>query len=53
MLAIVSAKELAVVLGCHYRTIVKKARMGEIPCYRSGKLLRFDVEEVKKKFRGE
>jgi len=44
-----------VVLGFHYRTIVAKARKGLIPFIRVGKKgrKRYDLDEVKKKLRGE
>jgi len=51
----VTAKEPAVILGFHYRTIVDKARKGLIPFMRVGKRgrKRYDPDEVKKKLRGE
>jgi excisionase family DNA binding protein len=50
----VTAKELAVILGFHYRTVVAKARQGLIPFMRAGKKgrKRFDPDEVKRKLSG-
>lgn len=46
----VSAKELAVILGRHYRTVVKDAREGLLPFIKVGKAgrKRYDPEEVKR-----
>jgi len=52
MADLLAAKEMAGELRIHYRTLVKKARTGEIPCYRSGKILRFDPDEVRRKLKG-
>ena len=44
---LVNAREAANLLGVCAQTIYQKFEKGEIPGYRLGKALRFDVEELK------
>lgn len=41
-----SVKELAAILNVSVRWVHERTRRREIPCYRFGNLLRFDLEEV-------
>ena len=45
-LALVDCKEVARRLGVSLRWIHERTRLGEIPCYRFGTALRFDLAEV-------
>jgi len=49
--ALVSASQLAQVLSIPRSTVYKLARDGEIPVYRAGRHLRFDVSEVRRSLR--
>ncbi len=44
--ALVSADRLAQVLGVHPETVYRHARAGDLPCYRMGPCLRFDLDDV-------
>jgi len=44
---LVNAREAANLLGVCAQTIYQKFEKGEIPGYRLGKALRFDVQELK------
>ena len=44
--SLVNSKEVARRLGVSLRWIHERTRLGEIPCYRFGTALRFDLAEV-------
>jgi excisionase family DNA binding protein len=44
---LLTAEQMAAQLNVHPETIYRRARMGELPCFRLGPVLRFDLEEVK------
>jgi len=44
---LIDAKKAAALLGVCSQTIYKKFEGGELPGYRLGKALRFDVDELK------
>jgi excisionase family DNA binding protein len=50
---LISAQELATYLGIKEITIYKHVQAGLIPALRVGKLLRFDLEKVKKALEGD
>ena len=47
-----TAAQIADMTQCNVRTIWRKARSGEIPCYRIGTAVRFRAEEVEQAIKG-
>jgi len=45
---LLSARQLAPRVGIHHTHLLTLARMGKVPCYRFGKRVTFDEEEVLK-----
>jgi excisionase family DNA binding protein len=50
---LVDAKAVVDYFKVHYRTVVKNARTGRWPCYHVGRYVRFDLDELKRHFKGE
>ena len=44
---LITTKDLCRFLGVSVRWVHERTRLGEIPCYRFGKTLRFDPEEIR------
>ena len=47
MTELVMADLAAKAVGCNRSTLYKAAQRGQVPCYRMGRALRFDVEELR------
>ena len=46
------ASEVAEYTRMNVQTIYRKVKSGELPCYRSGKAIRFKLEEVEMAMKG-
>ena len=47
MAELINADQAAAELGLSRYTVYKMAAQGTIPCYRAGRALRFDLQEVR------
>lgn len=52
MTQLMKARDAAEYIGCDVQTVYRKARAGELPCYRLGKLVRFKKMELDEAMRG-
>ena len=50
---LVDAKTLAEIMNLPPTSVRRYARSGKLPCYKIGRLLRFDPEEVKVALKGQ
>lgn len=49
---LMTARDVARYIGLDVQTVYRKARTGELPCYKLGRPVRFDKDEIDETMKG-